>query len=197
MALNANQIAGIVEGGIGFSMATVGAIMEQQQRKKMEKQLRQRQNEVENWYNKEYNSDYMQRADIQNVVRAMRNSQKEDNEELRSRAVIAGATPGAEAATRERSAKAMAGLYGNIAAQGQLHKDSIQDKYYARKEPLYNMLYQNMADKANNYNNLMYNGLKLGGNSFNTFVGQGSDTSGIGKNASPMGGGGGGGGAAG
>lgn len=136
-----------------------GAIKEGQQRKEMraERQKWGAQNEA--LFNKDYYSDYTQRADAQNEIRQMRDLQKKENKVDENVAAVTGASPEAMNARKERRNKGMTNLFGNIYAQSTAWKERAKDRYLNKQAQLQGMDYNDMNENAISANNMLYNGI--------------------------------------
>lgn len=138
----------------------VGAIQEGKQRNQMAAERQKWNAENESLFNKDYYSDYTQRADTQNLIKRMRDEMKSQNKIEQNTAAVTGATPEVQNASKEQRNKAMTSVFGNIAAQGSQFKDRAKDRYLSRRTALEGMEYDNMNQNAASSNNLMYNGIK-------------------------------------
>ena len=116
--------------------AGYGAIKEGQQRKAMQRTMNQWNADNESLFNKDYYGDYTKRADVQSVIKNMRDEMKKQNTVAQNTAAVTGASPEAVNAQKERSNTAMSKLYSGLAAQGQQFKDRAQNRYEARKQQL-------------------------------------------------------------
>ena len=139
--------------------AGYGAIKEGQQRRAMQRTMNQWNADNESLFNKDYYGDYTKRADVQSVIKNMRDEMKKQNTVAQNTAAVTGASPEAVNAQKERSNTAMSKLYSGLAAQGQQFKDRAQNRYEARKQQLQGMQMQTDQENANSSNNLLYNGL--------------------------------------
>jgi hypothetical protein len=80
---------------------------------------------------------------------------------------VTGATPEQQAAQKELSNKAIANVYSNLGAQGQMYKDRVTDRYLAMKQGYANSRMGMLGAGAESSENLMNNGL----NSLSTSMG--------------------------
>jgi len=159
----------------------VGAIKEGQQREKMAKERQSWNAENEALFNKDYYSDYTQRADTQNLIKRMRDEMKSQNKIDENTAAVTGATPEVANAAKDSRNKAMTSVFSNIAAQGSTFKDRAKSQYLNRKTALQGMEYDNMDQNANSSNNLLYNGIKgMGATDWASIVSGGKKTNPIG-----------------
>ena len=76
------QIASIVEGGIGLTAATAGAIYggikSGKLNRQAEKILQQQKKDNQNWYDVKMSSDYTQRADVQAAMYSIMTGEAEE-----------------------------------------------------------------------------------------------------------------------
>ncbi|MDR2684258.1 MAG: hypothetical protein LBB53_02605 [Prevotellaceae bacterium] len=145
---------------ISAGTAIAGGVKEGKARKEMKAEQAKWQAENDAWYNKNYYGDYLQRADVQNVLKNMREQLKEQNEADNNKKAVLGLTDNAAAAAKESRNKLMSQVYSNAAAQGQRWKDNIDAQYRNRKYGVQGMEYDVMGQQAQSANNLMYNGVK-------------------------------------
>lgn len=149
---------------MGVLQTGYGMIQEGRKRAEAKREREKWNRENEAWYNKEYNSDYTKRADVQNVIRQMRDEFKLQGDIDKGLQTVTGGTNEMELAQRDRRNRAMANLFGNLAAQGARHKDNVDREYRNRKYALQGLTHDEMNQEAQSANNLAYNGLKtLGG----------------------------------
>lgn len=149
---------------VSLLQSGIGAIGEGQKRKEMAAERTKWNADNEAMFNKDYYSDYTQRADTQNLIKRMRDEQKNQNTIDQNTAVVTGATPEAQNAAKERRNKAMTSVFSNIAAQGSAFKDRAKNQYLNRKTAIEGMNYDDMSQSADSSGNLLYNGLKGIGN---------------------------------
>ena len=173
-------------GAIASSVASIGstiygAVQEGKERKRMAKERQAWNSDNEAMFNKDYYSDYMQRADTQNLVKNMSDEIKGQNKVDQNMSVVTGATPEAANAAKEGRNRAMTSVFSNIAAQGAQFKDRTKDQYLSRKTALQGMEYDNMEQNAASSNNLLYNGIKGMGNTDWASIVSGGKTTGTGS----------------
>lgn len=149
-----------VGGLIGVGASIYGANKASDERAKMDAYLNGQQADNTAWYNNNYNSDYMQRADTQALMKNTRDALKQNNKVASNMAAVTGATPEAQAVAKEQSNKVLTDTASRVAATGQAWKDNIQNQYMNRKAQIGAQQYGNMEGNANSYEALMGNGIK-------------------------------------
>lgn len=153
--------------GIGVGGAIYGAVKAGQERKRMEQYLTSQEADNIARYNKDYYSDYTQRADTQALMKRLRENLKRTNSITNNTAVVTGATPEAVNVQKDQNNKVVTDTMSNVAAIGQQWKDRVQDRYLAMKNNYANMRYGNMAGNAASYENLMGNSIGAIGSAVN------------------------------
>ena len=136
-----------------------GGIQARKARGEMKKTRQKWNAENESMYNQDYYSDFTQRADSQNLIKGMRDEQRDQNKIDQNTAVVTGATPEVQNAAKERRNKAMTSVFGTIGAQGQAWKDRAKDRYVSRKMNLQNMEYDDQNQNAVSANQMIANGI--------------------------------------
>lgn len=94
---------------------------------------RQKEQELQNWYDRNYNEDATQRADAQAALTYAAEMMKQRNKAAQGRQAVMGGTEESVAAEKERNNKTYADIVSNIAAAGAKRKDAIQDQYLKGK----------------------------------------------------------------
>lgn len=145
---------------LSAGQAIYGGISEGRKRRQMGNEMNKWNAENEALYNKEYHSDYTQRADVQNIIRQMREESDRNRKIDEGKQVITGGTPQQALASQDRRNKAMSNLFSNLAGQGARHKDNVQGRYLNRKYGLQGMKYDDMSQDAASSGNMMNNGIQ-------------------------------------
>ncbi|MDR0541655.1 MAG: hypothetical protein LBH19_05520 [Dysgonamonadaceae bacterium] len=148
-----------IQAAIGLGQSIYGGIQAGNARKQAEALQAQQRAENEAWFNKEYYSDYTQRADSQNLLRQMRETIADNNRRAEATAAITGATPESVQAQRNAGNKVMADTIGNLAAQGAKYKDNLMSQYLGQKYNLQNSQYNTLIGNAQSNETGMYNGM--------------------------------------
>ena len=152
------SLAGMLAGGIGSAAAN----------RKAQKQLDKQLEENENLFKKDYYQDILARSDVQNLLRTYRENLADVVKAQRNKAVVTGATPEAEAATKKVNARALADTVGNIAAMGQQIKDNAKSNYLNQKNYLLGQKANQYAQNAANWTQVISNSGNILGSLFKT-----------------------------
>ncbi|MDL2323408.1 hypothetical protein LJC52_05415 [Bacteroidales bacterium OttesenSCG-928-A17] len=149
----------IATGVIGLGASLFGGSKAAKQRNKMNNYLNQRDSENNAWYNANYYSDYTQRADSQALLKQLRDNMDRYTKIANNTAVVTGATPEAQAVSKEQANKTVSDTLSTLGSIGQQYKDRVTDRYLSHKSNLANLRMGMMEGSANSYENLMSNGL--------------------------------------
>lgn len=118
----ASQIAGPVVGGIYSSKAA----------KKAKANVEEQKQENQNWYDRRYNEDPLQRSSAQRILTYTQDMLRKRNRAAAGKAAVTGGTQESVAAEKEASAKALADATSNIYASNEARKDNIEGQYRQR-----------------------------------------------------------------
>ena len=155
------MIGAAIGAGVGLAGSIFGGSKAAKQRRKMNRYLNEQDAENTALYNKDYYSDYTQRADTQNLMKQLRDNLGKNNKRAENMAVVTGATPEQQAVAKEQSNKVISDTFSNIGAMGQRWKDQVSNRYLARRENIANQRMGIMNQKAQSYENLMNTGLNM------------------------------------
>lgn len=164
------MIGALVSAGIGAVGSIYGAIKAGQERKKLEAYTNQQASENEAKYNRDYYGDYLQRTDSQAVLKQMRDQLQDQNRQAQSTAAITGATPEAQLAQMEASNDAVGNTMSKISAMGAAFKDSVDNRYMARKDAIMAQRQSMTEVAARSGETLLSNSLSLTGNALANMV---------------------------
>ncbi len=113
-----------------------GAIKSSQANKRAEAMLQNQRDENRKWYDQKMAEDYMQRSDVQNVLRKQRELLNEQYKRARATNIVAGGTDESLALQQQAANEAMGDTMADIAANAADYKDSIEDQYRAQDAAL-------------------------------------------------------------
>ncbi|MDR1674945.1 MAG: hypothetical protein LBR86_00510 [Tannerella sp.] len=160
----------LVGGAVGLGAGIFGGANAARKRRRMEQYLARQNDENTAWYNRNAYSDYTQRADVQAMMKNMREGLEFRNRSAANMAVVTGATPEVQAAQQEATNRAVSDAYAQLGALGQQYKDRVTDQYFGRKDMYGNQMQGMWNNQATGYENLMNNGLTLGAGGMAQFV---------------------------
>jgi hypothetical protein len=163
----------LIMAAVSAAAGAVSGAQAAKKRRKMENLVQQQANENESWYNQNALQDYTRRADVQSLMRDMRENLYHRNRSAANAAVITGATPEQQAVTLEKNNKAMADAYSRIGAYGQQWKDRVTDRYQSRKDAFAAQNLGMLDSSAGSYENVMNSGLQSGINGLLSYLNTG------------------------
>jgi hypothetical protein len=107
---------------------------------------------INGWYNKEYNTNYLDTDEAKSVLRQLMEQSKEISDDMDSSAAITGASAEKQVATKEKLNKNYAGAMSQLAGQGTRRKERIQSDYLNRMSAIDQLKLQNLMQKSQNWN---------------------------------------------
>ena len=125
-----------------------GAIKSSQANKRAEQLLQNQREENKKWYDQKMNEDYMQRSDVQNVLRKQRELLSEQYQRARATNIVGGGTDESLALQQQAANQAMGDTMANIAAQSSSYKEGVENQYRAQDAALNQQQIANEQAKA-------------------------------------------------
>ena len=116
--------------------AIYGAIKSSQANKRAEAMLQNQRDENRKWYDQKMAEDYMQRSDVQNVLRKQRELLNEQYQRARATNIVAGGTDESLALQQQAANEVMGDTMADIAANASAYKDSVENQYRAQDAAL-------------------------------------------------------------
>lgn len=147
------MIGAIAGAAIQAGSSIYGAIKSSQANKKANALIQSERDENRKWYEQKMAEDYMQRADVQNVLRKQRELLDEQYKRARATNVVAGGTEEALALQQQAANETLGETTANIAAQSADYKEGIENQYRAKDSALNQQqvdVYQNEASQIAN-----------------------------------------------
>ena len=140
--------------------------------------LQRKSDRLDAVFNKEYNMDYMATPGVTNEMAAYANALKKVNQNIQGQAVMAGQSPEAVIAEREKVNQNLGDFTRKVASGAENYKLTREQMYNQRRDLLDNQMLQNNKDRASQWNNLMGNASNLGVAGISAgALGEGSGTS--------------------
>jgi len=132
------KVAGQVAGGIANS----------QKRKEQRRMLQEQLKDNQAWYDRNYNADPTQRADVQRMLTQMNETIKNRNKAAKGRQSVMGGTDDSTTAVKEANNKTIADTTGQIVSQNEARKDKVEEQYMENKRQIQGQQMQMKADEA-------------------------------------------------
>lgn len=144
------MIGAIAGAAIQAGSSIYGAIKSSQANKKANELIQSERDANRKWYEQKMAEDYMQRADVQNVLRKQRELLNEQYQRARATNVVAGGTDESLALQQQAANETLGETTANIAAQSADYKEGIENQYRAKDSALNQQqvnVYQNEASQ--------------------------------------------------
>lgn len=100
------------------------------------------------WYDRNYNADPTQRADVQRMLTQMNETIKNRNKAAKGRQSVMGGTDDSTTAVKEANNKTIADTTGQIVSQNEARKDKVEEQYMENKRQIQGQQMQMKADEA-------------------------------------------------
>lgn len=135
------SIAGMAASALG---SIYGAVQANVNRKKAEGILEQQKADLQEWRDREMNTNYLQRADSQALLKDVREQGEEYMRGMNNDAVRAGMSDEAKVAMAQQANKAYSNAASQLAAAGQQHKDNVENTWLSQKDKYDQLKIQNL-----------------------------------------------------
>ena len=150
--------------GLGLSLGSsiFGGIAARKAAKKAMKENRYRTNAEKAWYEKEYNTDYLDTKAGQNLLRRAQEVQDSYIRKADGAAAVGGGTAASSALAKEAANRTLGNTLANIGAQDTARKRQVSDQHQGNqqslsreRESVYREQAQNVNTAAQNMSNAM------------------------------------------
>lgn len=130
------MIGAIAGAAIQAGSSIYGAIKSSQANKRAKDLIQSERDANRKWYEEKMAEDYMQRADVQNVLRKQRELLNEQYQRARATNVVAGGTDESLALQQQAANETLGETTANIAAQSADYKEGIENQYRTKDSAL-------------------------------------------------------------
>lgn len=130
------MIGTIIGAAAQLGSSIYGAVKSSQANKKAQQMIQNQRDENKRWYDQKMAEDYMQRSDVQNVLRKQRELLSEQYQRARATNIVAGGTDESLALQQQAANEAMGNTMADIAANASDYKDSVEQQYRAQDAAL-------------------------------------------------------------
>lgn len=127
------MIGGIISGVGKVGAAIAGGIAGRRAARRNKKLLRKLERENQEWYDKEYNADFTQRADAQASLNAARKILDERYARAKGAAAVSGATDESVALEKKAANETLADVTSSIASRADAYKEQVRSNYDATR----------------------------------------------------------------
>lgn len=154
--------AAALAGGVASSL--FGANKAKKAARRAQAENTYRTNTEKAWYDKNYNTDYLDTKAGQNLMRRAKEVQDEYVRKADGAAAVGGGTAASVAMAKEAANKAMGDTIANVAAQDTARKQHVEDAHLQNtqqlsreRQQIEQQKAQNTSDAAQNASNAMFN----------------------------------------
>lgn len=127
-------IGGII-GGIGSAVGgIVGGNATRKAAKRNERLLKEAEENAKNWYEKEYNANFLDRSDARAAIAKTRELLNERYKAAEGTAAVTGATEESIARQKAAANDVLADVTSNIAERADAYKDAVRANYEAQQD---------------------------------------------------------------
>jgi len=153
---------GEVLAGISALSSLFGSLQSARANQAIDAQLQKRQSELDTWYNKEYNINYLDTEEAKSVAELLNRHREQAMKKVDQRNAITGASDEARVATAEGINRSVGDELTRLAGYGTRYRDSIRREYQGLKGNLDMLQLQNLQNKSSQWSNFMTNALNAG-----------------------------------
>ena len=161
---NKEWVLGALSLAGGVASSLFGANKAKKAARRAQAENTYRTNAEKAWYDKNYNTDYLDTKAGQNLMRRAKEVQDEYVRKADGAAAVGGGTAASVAMAKESANKAMGDTIANIAAQDTARKQHVEDAHLANtqqlsreRQQIEQQKAQNTSDAAQNASNAMFN----------------------------------------
>jgi len=124
------DMIGAIIGAVGSVAASlIAAHNGKKQAENAERERREQQRKLDDWYNRRSNEDVMQLADVQAALNSAREMSRDNIQAARGRAAVMGGSNQEVAAAQEAASKTIGDTARAVAATGTARKDAADEVY--------------------------------------------------------------------
>lgn len=148
--------------GLSVGSSLFGGLKARKAAKRALRENQYRMNAEKAWYDKEYNTDYLDTKAGQNLMRKAQEVQDSYIRKADGAAAVGGGTAASTAMAKEAANRAMGNTVANIGANDTARKASVSDQHMRnesnlsqQREAIYNQQAQNVSNAAQNMSNAL------------------------------------------
>lgn len=142
------MVGAIVGAGLSIVASAIGSAVANARRRRAEEEYREYVAKEVDKIDEELETNYLDRADAQNALRKVTNSNEEALRQLNTDAIRGGATDEAKVAMASKLTQGTANVVGDLAAVGEQHKDRLREQKRSLQGGYASHQYNMMADTS-------------------------------------------------
>jgi hypothetical protein len=153
--------------GIALTLASLGAqafgaAKSAQANNAVQNKLLEKSSSLDNVFNRDYNMDYMATPGVKNLMASYAKGLKDVNKNVEGRAAMAGSSPEAVIAEREKVNQNFGDFTRKVASGADAYRQQKEQNYLIRRDALDSRIFANDQQRASQWDNLMSNATNLG-----------------------------------
>ena len=142
------EIGSMIGAGMTAASAIYGGIKNAKAYKDVIGNIKQQQQDNQDWFDRRYNEDSTQRADAQALLTATEESIRNRNRQAAGAAAVMGGTDESVATAKAANNQALVDATSKIAAAADQRKDAIENQYMSTKSNLNSQINDMTLKKA-------------------------------------------------
>ena len=142
------MVAAILGAALNFGKLVSGSIGKMRAEEEYEELIAKEEADALADYQRDYNRNYLDRSDARAFLKHAREAGQQRIRDARAMAAAVGAVPESQIAVQQAESDAYGHTVSNIAAQGALYKDAIQQRYENRRSALLNARLNGSLERA-------------------------------------------------
>lgn len=146
-----------IAAAIALGGSLFGGIMSAGKRRRQRRLLKKRERQLENTFNTEYYTDYLEREQSKSFLSKLREGMKDATKVADNSAVVTGATQESQIAKKSALQKNYASAVNHLAGMASQHKDNVRNWYEGAKSGVYGQQQQMLGHEAQQWTNFMNN----------------------------------------
>lgn len=147
---------------LAVAASLYGSLKSAQANQNIDADLQRRSSDLDSWYNREYNQNYLDTDEAKSTLKVLRNQVKEQMKKVDQGNAVRGASDEARVATADKLNQRYSDAVTRLAGHGTQYRDNIRREYQGLKMNLDNMNLQNLQNKSQNWSNYMGNAAASG-----------------------------------
>lgn len=164
------MIGALIGAGVGLASNILGGVKAAKAARQQKELLERERQANEAWYNQNYYQDYLNRSDSQAAIKRVQDFITKRNKTVAATTAVTGATPEAVLAEQENNQKLLSDTVGNIAANADSYKDSVQARYQQQKNNIANAQVGQLQADEQGGAQLAANGLQVTGSAVDSIA---------------------------
>ena len=156
------MIPAIIGAAVAVGSAIYSGVKSAKARKAQKKLIEEQTRKNEEWYNKNYYSDYTQSAEVQSGLSMLRDQIRQNNKRSAGALAMRGGTDEARLAAQSEGNRTYGDAIRGIAGQATAYKRGIDTQNQQNQQNMLGMYMNMYGQDAGNANQLSQNGMNAG-----------------------------------